>query len=123
AGMFSPERAEHEFYSLFATIPVIGAGEVVINELMASNSVTVTDPQGDYADWIELYNTTSNFLDLSNLYLSDLASSPLQWEIPANTTIAPNGYLIIWADNDTTDSGLHANFKLSSGGEDLILSY
>lgn len=123
AGMFSPERAEHEFYTLLATVPVISAGDVVINELMAVNTSTVADGQGDYDDWIELYNTTSNYLDLSNLYLSDLIASPLQWEIPANTIIAPNDYLIIWADNDTTDSGLHANFKLSSGGEDLILSY
>lgn len=123
AGMFSPERAEHEFYSLFASIPVISAGDVVINELMAVNTSTIADPQGDFSDWIEFYNTTSNFLDLSNLYLSDDILTPLKFAIPANTIIAPNDYLLVWADMDTTDSGLHANFKLSSGGEDIILSY
>ena len=35
---------------------------------------------------------------------------------------AANGYLIIWADNDTTEAGLHANFKLSSEGEDALIS-
>lgn len=123
AGIFSPERAEHEFYSLYASVPVISPGEVVINEIMAINTATVSDPQGDFADWIELYNTTSNYLDLSNLYLSDVIAAPLKWVIPANTIIGPNEYLLIWADADTTDSGMHANFKLSSAGEEVILSY
>lgn len=123
AGIFSPVRAEYEFYSLYASIPVISAGEVVINELMAVNTSTISDPQGDFSDWIEIYNTTSNFLDLSNLYLSDDILTPLKFAIPSNTIIAPNDYLLVWADMDTTDTGLHANFKLSSGGEDVILSY
>jgi hypothetical protein len=123
AGIFSPVRAEHEFYSLFASIPVITPGDVVINELMAVNTSTISDPQGDFSDWIELYNTTSNFLDLSNLYLSDDILTPLKFVIPSNTIIAPNDYILIWADMDTTDVGLHANFKLSSVGEDVILSY
>lgn len=123
AGIFSPVRAEHEFYSLYASIPVISAGDIVINELMAVNISTISDPQGDFSDWIELYNTTANFLDLSNLYLSDDILNPLKFAIPSNTIVAPNDYLIIWADSDTTDSGIHANFKLSSGGEDVILSY
>lgn len=123
AGIFSPVRAEHEFYSLYASIPVISVGAVVINELMAVNTSTISDPQGDFSDWIEIYNTTSNFLDLSNLYLSDDILTPLKFEIPINTIIAPNDYLLVWADMDTTDTGLHANFKLAAGGEDVILSY
>ena len=123
AGMFSPQRAEHEFYTLTATIPVISAGEVVINEIMALNSTTANDPQGDFDDWIEFYNTTSNYLDLSDLYLSGNLLDPLKWLFPVNSVIAPNGYLIVWADNDTTDAVLHANFDLSGGGDELILSY
>jgi hypothetical protein len=123
AGMFSPERAEHEFYSLFAIIPTINAGDLVINEIMASNSATAADASGEFADWIELYNNTNNFLSLNNLYLSDSYTNPLKWAFPENATIAPNDFLVIWADNDTLESGIHSNFKLSSTGERLILSY
>ena len=123
AGMFSPERAEHEFYSIFAIIPTINAGDLVINEIMASNATTAADPSGQFADWIELYNNTNTILSLNNIYLSDSYVNPLKWSFTSNTTIEPNGYLIIWADGDTLESDIHSNFKLSASGERLMLSY
>ena len=60
---------------------------------------------------------------MDNAYLSDDYLTPLKWAFPNNTTIAPGGYLIVWADNDTNQSGLHANFKLSGTGEQVMLSY
>ncbi|MFT5821968.1 MAG: hypothetical protein ACI8ZM_003224 [Crocinitomix sp.] len=116
AGKFSPVRAEHEFYSI-----VIEA-DVVINEMMSQNNVSVTDPSGDYEDWIELYNTTGSSIDLSGYYLSDQPTAdPTKYQIPDGTTIDANAYLIIWADEDTTEEGLHADFKLSSSGETVVL--
>ncbi len=122
SGRFSPERAEHEFYTLNASIPNILAGSVVINEFMAQNTASQTDSNGEYEDWIELYNTTSTSIILDNLYLSDTPANLLKWKFPNGTTIAPNGYLIVWADEDGSQSGLHANFKLSANGEYVILS-
>jgi len=123
AGMFSPERAEYEYYTLFATISMISAGQLAINELLATNTASVSDQNGEFDDWIELYNNTSSFISLNNAYLSDSYATPLKWKFPDNTTVAPNDYLIVWADNDTSQSGLHANFKLSAMGEQLMLSY
>lgn len=122
AGMFSPERAEHEFYTIYSKLNIIEKGEVVINELMSNNETTVTDPSGNFSDWIELYNNTDKNISLKDAYLSDSYSSPLKWKFPDNTTIAPHGYLIIWA-SDTTQAGLNASIKLSNNGEQLILSY
>lgn len=122
-GKFSPERAEHEFYTINASYPKILAGELKINEIMAQNTATVTDNFGEYEDWIELYNTTSNTLSLDNLFMTDTATNLLKWQFPSGLTIPPNGYLIVWADQDLTQTGLHADFKLSSAGESAILSY
>jgi hypothetical protein len=122
-GMFSPERAEHEFYTLNASISVTTAGQVVINEFLAINSTGIQDEAGQREDWIELYNNTSTALDLYGLYLSDSYSNPTKFAFPANTVIQPHGYLLIWADEDpSTTSYLHANFKLSGSGEQLMLS-
>lgn len=116
AGKFSPVRAEHEFHTL-----IVG-GDVVINELMASNSSTAEDQDGEFDDWIELYNRTNSSIDLSGYHLTDNENDLEKWEIPAGTSIDANGYLIIWADKDTLQSGLHANFKLSADGETVVLS-
>lgn len=96
-------------------------GEVVINEYMADND-SIPDPAGETDDWLELYNLTDHDIALGGLYLSDNPSSPGKWQMPDGTTIAADGYLLIWADEDLTQEGLHANFKLSAGGEALVFS-
>jgi hypothetical protein len=97
------------------------SSDVKINEFMASNSKTAADQDGEYDDWIELYNNSDIAIDLSGYYLTDNHSIFKKWEVPSGTKIAANGYLIIWADNDITQSGLHANFNLSAEGEELLL--
>ena len=95
---------------------------VVINELMPVNTTVVSDPDGEFDDWIELYNKSSESHDLSGWFLSDNEKHISKWQFPAATTIEGNGYLIIWADDDSSGNGLHSNFKLSSLGEELLLS-
>ncbi|MHC4560753.1 MAG: chitobiase/beta-hexosaminidase C-terminal domain-containing protein, partial [Planctomycetota bacterium] len=98
---------------------------LAINELMASNSSSIPDPQGEYDDWIEIYNYGPDAIDIGGMYLTDNLTVPNKWRIPGNspaaTTIPAGGYLLIWADNETTDPGLHANFKLDADGEEVGL--
>ncbi|SRX74386.1 hypothetical protein AEQU3_01364 [Aequorivita antarctica] len=122
-GAFSPARAQHEFYTLNANYIPLPVGALVINELMADNETIVTDQDGEYDDWIELYNNTNETLSLDGLYLSDDPTDLLQWEFPDGLTIAPDSYLIVWCDKDLDQDGLHADIKFSAGGESAILSY
>jgi hypothetical protein len=65
---------------------------VVINEWMADNTKTITNPiDGAYSDWFELYNTGTTTVDLSGFFLTDNLAAPNKWQIPAGTTIAPRG--------------------------------
>ena len=113
AGIFSPVRAEHEFYIISVT------GNLVINELMPVNTSTAADQDGEYDDWIELHNNTNSDISLLGYYLSD-NSNNLKWAFP-DTFIAANGYLIIWADENGSEAGLHASFKLNGSGEQVAL--
>jgi spore coat protein CotH len=123
AGMFSPERAEHEFYTLTANAQNPSAGQVVINEFLAQNQNVNLNEYGTHQDWIELYNKTSAPLNLFGLYLTDDFSNPTKFSFPPNSIISANGYLMIWADQEATSSSyLHCNFKLSAGGEQIMLS-
>lgn len=119
---FSPEGAEHEVYYLNVSIQTEQNYPVVINEFMASNTKTIQDPQGDFDDWIELYNTSNTDVDLSGMYLSDKLDNHKKWKFPDNTIINANSYLIVWADEDgKATPGLHTNFKLSADGEIILL--
>jgi hypothetical protein len=107
--------------TIFITSSVKADVPVVINELMASNNSSIQDPQGQYDDWIELFNSGSSPVHIGGMYLTDDLSAPTKWQIPISTTIPSGGYLVIWADNDITDAGLHANFKLDAAGEEIGL--
>ncbi len=102
-----------------------GQNTLVINEFMAQNGGFIRDPQGDYDDWIEIYNYGDNAINIGGLYLTDDLSVPVEWRVPDNnpaaTTIGPQGYLLIWADGETNEGTLHASFKLSAGGEQIGL--
>jgi hypothetical protein len=100
--------------------------EVTINEFMADNTKTLPDPAGGkFEDWFELYNAGTNSVDLSGYTLTDTLSNPNQFEVPVGVTIAPKGFLVIWADNQASSNqlggALHTNFKLAKSGEELGL--
>jgi hypothetical protein len=114
AAVFSPERAETEFYSLQ---PMISQGDLVINEIMIAGTISGSENGG----WIELCNTTNEELNLKDYRLSDDFSNPAKWQFP-DTVIKAKSYLIIWTAADNPPSTLQSNFNLSTNGGELILS-
>lgn len=123
AARFSPPRAEEDPYSYRVALATAPNTPVVINEIMASNTATLADPQGEFDDWIELHNITEQEVDLTGRYLSDEPNNPRKWAFPLNTKIPANSYLLVWADEDgAATSGLHASFKLSADGETVYLA-
>lgn len=118
---YSPAGAEHDVYIYKIEPGMASDTSIVINELMASNTSTAVDSAGEYDDWIELFNTSAQPADLSGYYLTDNDANYIKWEFPSGTVLPPGEYLIIWADEDGSQDGLHANFKFSSSGEQLIL--
>ncbi len=118
---YFPAGAEHDVFVYQVKLADYFESPVVINELMASNTKTVADQDGEFDDWIELYNKSATTVDLSGWTLSDDVNKLTKWAFPPGTSIAPNGYLIVWADENGKQAGLHANFKLSATGESLYL--
>ena len=68
---------------LFFCRNIFGSHSLYINEVMSSNRCTITDEDGDYADWCELYNAGTTTLNLDGYWLSDDPTNPLRWELPA----------------------------------------
>ncbi len=96
--------------------------EVVVNEFMASNASTIADNTGAFPDWIELYNPGSETVDLEGWWLTDDLEEPERFEFPSGASIAGGGYLLIWADGDVDQEGLHTAWNLDQQGEQIGLS-
>ena len=117
----SPEKAEYEFY-YYTVNPEFISGDLVINEIMASNDQTEADEYGEFDDWIEIYNMGTSNINLGDYYLSDDVNILDKYNFPS-ITLAPDDYFIVWADDDEEDQGdNHATFKLSASGEAIYLS-
>ncbi len=99
-------------------VPLKNIKELIINEVMAVNAHTIMDPDYfKFSDWIEIYNSGANPIDLSNYKLSDKLNKG-SWTIPAGTVIDGLSYMIFWADKkDKVKNGYHTNFSLKSKGE------
>jgi len=125
-GVFDADRTDRVGSGVLAADGGLEPVPVVINELLASNVSSIADPQGEFDDWIELYNVGDAPIDTGGMYLTDNVSTLTKWQIPlgdpARTTIPPHGYLLVWADKDGADQGLHAAFSLDAGGEELALT-
>jgi len=99
---------------------------VVINEFMAANTKTIKDEDGQYDDWIELYNPSASSVNLDGYYLSDTSSQPAKWMFPVGTTIAGKARLLIWADGTSPPNPLrrlHASFRLNGTDGEMIGLY
>jgi len=121
AGIFSPQRAEHEYYKIYGKTTFSINQDLVINEILSSNTMSETDEAGEYEDWIEIYNNTDKDINLKDYYLTDNFKEPAKWQFP-DTIIPANGYVIVWADENGSEGPMHANFKLSAAGEEVGLT-
>jgi|MDSW01.1.fsa_nt_gb hypothetical protein len=113
---------------LSSRVELVGDGPatVRINEIVVSNDNGAQDEKGDYDDWIELFNPGEEDMNLSGWMLTDAyqewATGGKEAYIIPNGTIIPSaGFTIIWADDEITEEGLHANFKLKAAGEMISL--
>ena len=98
-----------------------GITPVRINEVSAQNGIHVNE-YFKRNDWVELYNTTDQPIDVEGMYLTDNPDKPDKYQITAATIIPAHGYLIIWCDKLETKEQLHAPFKLAAEGDELQLT-
>ncbi len=119
----NPQKAEQEFYEYTIGTSSLPESTVVINEINY-HSADDFDP----GDWVELYNPTSELIDIGNWLFKDEDNDHM-FSIAENTFLAPDQYLVLC--NDTTSfialfPGVNnfignLDFGFSGGGELLRL--
>ncbi len=105
--------------------PAPAAVELYINEFMASNDFSFPGPQGDFPDWIEIYNAGTEAVNLAGYYMYDTLdvteALPIPSTYPDSVTVQPGGHILFYANKGEESSVLNLNFKLSGGGEQIGL--
>ena len=103
-------------------IPFVSKSQVRINEVCSSNSTALADEDGDYRDWIELYNLSLETIDLTGYFLTDNKNDTTKWSFESGA-IDSGQYLVVFASNKDRPSGpeFHTSFKVSQDGETLWL--
>jgi len=89
---------------------------VFISEVLASNDAIATYPSAGNTDWIELYNSSSQSVDLSGYGLSDRLTRGRKWQFPRGVIIGPGEYKLVLCDGvrgSADTSVIHASFKLN----------
>lgn len=87
---------------------------IKVNEVLAHTDL----PQ---VDSIELFNPTTNAVNLGGWFITDDFSAPKKYRIPNGTTIPSLGY-VVFDENQFNNQPLATNnFRLSSTGDDVWL--
>lgn len=109
------------FLLILCPFSILGQ-ELVINEFLSSNENGLTDEDGDFEDWIEIYNAGAQSVNLLDYGLSDDEEEPFKWTFPS-ISLEPGEFLIVFAsDKDRKGTELHTNFKIKASGETLVLT-
>ena len=92
-----------------------------INEIMANNGKTIVDVDGEFSDWIEIYNPDLEDLNLGGYFLTDNSDNLTKWQFP-DMVLKGGEYIIVFASGKEKNimgakKELHTNFELSSKGE------
>lgn len=121
ASGFQPKEAEpgENVIPADAAVP-----NIIINEIVASNATGLRTRQGKYEDWVELFNPTTEYVNISGWYLTDSPDNLIQWQFPEGVILKPSGFMVVFCDGWVDSQPLaeyHSNFSLSKSGEYLAL--
>ena len=110
------------YYEFSATLRKDNHSGVIISEIMADNDCVYADRDGNFVDYIELYNASSNVVDLGGFGLTDKEAAPHLYRIPDHTKLNPGQYLLVNCSSQYQDASQGAPFSISNGEESVYFT-
>src|SRR5258706_5842739 len=96
-----------------------------LNEVQPYNLTGITNRAGQHAPWIELFNSGTNAISVSEFFLSDNFNNLVKWQFPPGSVINAGQFVLVWADGQsgqTTATEWHTSFRLPATNGVLALS-
>lgn len=96
------------------------APTLVINEIMPENNITIPDADGEFPDYVELYNNGNFSIYIGDYFLSDDPLRPTKWRMP-EMMLPPDSYLLLFADNETEQGANHVDFTIDAENDEVMI--
>jgi hypothetical protein len=97
-------------------------GQLLINELMAANALTMKDETGAASPWIEILNPTEVDVPLRGYGVTDDLAVPGKGVIGDGAVVPARGYLIVWVDGNPEAGPTHVAAYLNKVGGNVGLA-
>src|SRR5207249_9378704 len=117
--VFGIQLSAVQFTTNIITTTTVGV-PVVLNEILASNH-SLTNADGGTSDWLELFNTSTNALDLADVSLSNDPNAPRQFVFAPGTVVPAGGFLVVYCNNNLPASPNNTGFALDADGGSVFL--
>ena len=105
-------------FALFAV--TLTSGQIKINEVLANNQGVRNNPAYQFEDWIELYNSSDQEVDIAGMGISD--DNSIKYIFPnTGLKIPAKGFLLFIASGNVSAGPRHLNFSLDDDGETIKL--
>jgi len=121
--MQKSDIVEYLLIFLLVMVTDLSQADLVLNEVLASNSTGLQDGFGEREDWIEIYNNGPSAVDLSGYFLTDEPDFLTKWSFPS-IIIPSGGYQLVIASGKNQIDPLgypHTSFALAREGDYLAL--
>jgi len=103
--------------AFIVAICITTSGQVVINEVLSSNNKGITDEDGEFTDWFELFNSSGTAVNLDGYVIKDKLVDSVTWTFP-NIEIAGNSHLLVYASGkDRKNASLHYKTIINEGDQ------
>lgn len=106
---------------LIGVCPLGAAAQLLLNEVCSGNGL-LEDSFDRTPDWIELYNSGAEEIDLEDYFLSDDENDYYLWQLP-DMALESGAFIVLFSEGDVEQSPLHFNFGISNDGEVLFLAH
>jgi hypothetical protein len=114
---FADQRSQYLHQSL------TGLGlksDLRLNEVLTNNSTGAVDGASEHESWVEITNVGPGKVSLSGAYLTDDATKPTKWALPA-VDVNDGKFQLIWLDGEAGEGANHASFAVRSATGSLYL--
>lgn len=95
---------------------------LVFSEVMAANRTAMPDENGNYPDWLEIWNSSDHAINLKDVGLSNKGTS-IKFLFPDMELAAGERVIVLCDKKNQAIAGkpMHAKFSISSNGEELYI--